>query len=86
MNLKEAVEKYLEVAGRFGETMPLSRLGLPQAEVEALLSAWDEDYHLHRHFELVPASGLAEGASSYSINGELYSGIILRESIREALD
>ena len=86
MNLKEAVEKYLEVAGQFGETMPLSGFGLPPSEAEAMLSAWDEDYHLHRHFELVPSSWITAGAPAYSINGALYSAIIIRESIREALD
>ena len=86
MKLKDAVEKYLAVAGRFGETMPLGQFGLPQAEAEAMLSAWDEDYHLHRHFELVPASWMSEGAPAYSVNGLLYSAIIIRESIREALD
>jgi hypothetical protein len=86
MTLKAAVEKYLAVTGRFGETMPLRKFGLPQAEVEALLSAWDEDYHLHRHFELIPASSMSEGATAYSVSGVLYSAIIIRESIREALD
>jgi hypothetical protein len=86
MNLKEAVEKYLAVAGRFGETMPLAGFGLEPKETEAMLSAWDEDYHLHRHFELVPASWMTAGVTACSINGALYSAIIIRESIREAID
>ena len=86
MNVKDAVEKYLAVAGRFGEPMPLSQFGAPQDDVEIMLSAWDEDYHLHRHFELLPASGMSQGAVPYRINGSLYSAIIIRESIRETLD
>ncbi|MBI3933862.1 MAG: hypothetical protein HY316_04165 [Acidobacteria bacterium] len=86
MNLKDAVEKYLAVAGHFGEPMPLGQFGLPRAEAEAMLSAWDEDYHLHRHFELVPASWMSEGAPAYSINGVLYAAIVIQESIREALE
>jgi hypothetical protein len=86
MTLQQAVEKYLGIAGRFGETMALSQFGLPRAELEALFSAWDEDYHVHRHFELVPASWVSESSPAYCINGALYSGIILRDSIREALD
>lgn len=85
MSLKEMVQKYLETVGRFGLAMPLNQFGLPQPAIEAMLSAWDEDYHLHRHFELVPASWSSESASSYSINGVLYSAIIIRETIREAL-
>lgn len=86
MNLKEAVEKYLKVAGGFGKTMPLADFGLPPSETEAMLSAWDEDYHLNRHFELVPTSWMTAGATAFSINGVLYSAIIIRESIRETLD
>jgi hypothetical protein len=85
MNLSEAVEKYLAVAGQFGETMSLAAFGLPRAEAEAMLSAWDEDYHLHRHFELVPNSWISEAEPAYSINGALYSGIIFRETVLEAL-
>jgi hypothetical protein len=85
MNLSEAVEKYLAVAGQFGETMPLAGFGLPRAEAEAMLSAWDEDYHLHRHFELVPSWWTSEAEPAYSVNGALYSGIIFRETVREAL-
>ncbi|HWP83565.1 MAG TPA: hypothetical protein VNN17_00105 [Terriglobia bacterium] len=85
MTLQEAIERYLEVAGEFGVAMPLSGFGRPQQEVEETLSAWDEDYHLHRHFELVPASWMAPAATAYRINGALYTDIILRETIREAL-
>ena len=86
MTLKEAVARYLQAAGQFGQPLPLGQFQLSQAELEAMLSAWDEDYHLHRHFELVPASWLSPGAAPYRINGSLYSAIIIRESIRETLD
>ena len=86
MNLKDAVAKYLEVAGQFGESMALDGFGLPRAEAEAMLSAWDEDYHLHRHFELVPASWMSEGTPAYNVNGGLYAAIIIRDSIGEALN
>jgi hypothetical protein len=86
MKLSVAVEKYLAVAGQFGESMLLADFGLPRGKLEAMLSAWDEDYHLHRHFELVPSSWMLEREQAYSVNGALYSAIIFRETIREALD
>ena len=89
MELKAAVERYLEVVKEFGRPMPLSRFGLPKEETEAMVSAWDEDYHLHRHFVLVVASQAGSGnageETSYSINGLPYTTIVFRESIRHVL-
>ena len=85
MNLKEAVARYLQAAGRFGEPMPLSQFQLPQAELEAMLSAWDEDYHLHCYFELIPASRMSAGAPAYNINGTMYTAIVIQETVRDVL-
>ena len=85
MTLSEAVQKYLSVAGDFGAEMPLSGFGLPQAEVEAMVAAWDEDYHMHAHFELVPASWMSPQGPAYQINGALYSAIVFRPTIRDVL-
>lgn len=89
MDLKSAVERYLEVVRNFRRPMPLTEFGLPKEEIEAMVSAWDEDYHLHRYFELVPASKAAAGdpvkEAAYRIHGILYTGIIFHESIRHAL-
>lgn len=89
MDLKAAVERYLEVVQEFRRPMPLRRFGLPQEEVEAMVSAWDEDYHLHRHFELIPAPKAAPGdpatETAYRINGIFYTAIVFHESIRHAL-
>ncbi len=74
----------------FGQPMPLSRFGLPKEEVEAMVAVWDEDYHLHRHFVLLPAplAGSSDpGAeTSYSINGLSCTAIVFRESIRHVLE
>ena len=89
MDLKAAVEKYLEIAGSFGEQAALGRFGLAPKEMEAMLETWEDDYQLSRHFELVPfswmAPGIAAGTPAYRINGVLYSAIIFRESIRDVL-
>jgi len=86
MDLKAVVAKYLEAAGRFGEAVPLARLGIDQAAIEAAVSAWEEDYHLSRHFELVPASPMSPGAPAYRINGASYTAIVFRETIRDVLE
>ena len=90
MDLKAAVEKYREVVKEFGQPMPLSRFGLPKEEVEAMVAGWDEDYHLHRHFVLLPApqtgSGDPGAETAYSINGLSCAAIVFRESIRHAIE
>ena len=85
MTLKAAVEKYLEIARQFGKPMPLAQFGLPHDELVAMLSAWEEDYHLNRHFELLPASQAGAGDPAYLINGVAYTTIVFRESIRDVL-
>lgn len=90
MELKAAVEKYLEVVREFRRPMPLSGFGLPPRELEALLSAWDEDYHLHRHFELLTSAeappGISQDAPVYLVGGQTYVAIVIHESIRHVLD
>ena len=85
MNLNEAVARYLQAAGGFGQPMPLSQFQLPQAELETMLSAWEEDYHLNCYFELIPASRMSEGAPAYRINGALYTAIVIQETVRDVL-
>ena len=89
MELKNAVEKYLEFTGNFGRPMPLGRFGVSKQEMEATLSAWDEDYHLNRHFELIsspaPARRGAGDSVAYLINGLVYNAIVFKETIRDVL-
>lgn len=89
MELRAAVERYLEVVKEFSRPMPLSSFGLSKEELETMVSAWDEDYHLHRHMELIAASTASPGvqeATQYLINGLPYSAIVFKESIRHVLD
>ncbi|MBI4460189.1 MAG: hypothetical protein HY648_09050 [Acidobacteria bacterium] len=84
MRLEAAVEKYLDQVKEFHRPMPLSAFGLPQEELEAMLAAWEEDYQLHRHLELIPASA-ADDTPVYWIGGVAYSAIVFRASIRHVL-
>lgn len=63
MNLKTAVEKYLAVT-QFGQPMPLTAFGLDRNATEAMLAAWEEDYQLHRHMELIPAEPTGPGGEN----------------------
>jgi len=85
MDLKAVVAKYLEIAGSFGKQAPLDRFGLGPSEIESMLAAWEDDYHLSRHFELVPSSWMSGGATAYRVNGALYSAILFRETVRDVL-
>jgi hypothetical protein len=85
MDLKAAVEKYLEVAGAFGKQAPLGCFGLEPSEIESLFATWEDDYHLSCYFELVPSSSMSAGAPAYRINGVLYGAIVFREAIRDVL-
>ena len=86
MNLKAAVQKYLEVAREFGQPMRLADFGLPSAELVAMVAAWDEDYHLHAHFELIPSSWINASDPAFPVNGVAYTAILFRESIRDVLE
>ena len=86
MTLSEAVKQYLAVAGGFGQQMPLSGFALEPAALRAMISGWEEDYQLSRHYELIPASYRDLGSQSYVIDGIEYSGIIIHDSIQEILE
>jgi len=89
MNLKAAVQLYLEAVGEFGKPMPLTAFGLSREATEAMVSAWEEDYQLHRHLELIPVSGgrpESAAESSYIVGGLVYTGVVFRSSIRNVIE
>jgi hypothetical protein len=87
MDLKTAVAKYLEVVGEFGRPMPLMGFGLSREKTERMVSAWEEDYQMHRHLELVPASGGASetSQSAFVVAGLAYNSVVFRASIRDII-
>jgi hypothetical protein len=64
MQLREAIEKYLQVAGGYGKPVPLAAFGLSQEDTARLFSVLDEDYHISRFFNFRMDAG-----ESYLING-----------------
>ena len=88
MDLKAAVAKYLEVVGEFGRPMPLTEFGLSREATEAMVSDWEEDYQLHRHLELIPATGGPGGRpaeSAFVVAGMAYTAVVFRASIRSVI-
>jgi hypothetical protein len=70
MDLASLVKKYLEIAGGFGRPVHLSEFGLPRAEMERLLSAFDEDYQISRYMLL--SRERDEALSSYPAEARVY--------------
>ena len=88
MELEAAVKKYLEVVGEFGRPMRLVDFGLSHEEVESLLAAWEEDYQLHRHLQLIPAERTTPGLAAdepYPVQGNFYIAIVFQKSILDVL-
>ena len=90
MTLKELVTHYRELAGGYGLPVHLSAFGLAKPDLERDFSAYDEDYHISRFFQLTrcpdeenhPRPG---GERLYTINAFEYSHVALLAEIEEIL-
>jgi hypothetical protein len=80
MQLREVVEKYLQLSGGYGRPAPLAGFGLPRAEAERTFSALDEDYHISRFFHFSNADG-----ETHQINGFPYTHVTLDAEIQSIL-
>jgi hypothetical protein len=64
MTLRDLVDRYRALAGRFSIPVALSAFALTRDEIERLFSSFDEDYHISRFFHFSNESG-----ARFSING-----------------
>jgi hypothetical protein len=80
MNLREAVEKYLALAGGYGCPAALADFGLDHAQTERTFAAFDEDYHISRYFHFSRVTGTA-----YAINGFDHTHVSIDAEIRDIL-
>ena len=90
MNLAAFVAKYVEAAGGFGRPIHLSFLGLPKAETEKIVSAFDEDYQVSRYLLLSrerdeALASFPEENRIYMINGLECSHVSLQPDIQKLL-
>jgi len=67
LTLREVLDRYRAVAGKFGEPVALSAFQLNPVEVQALFNVLDEDYHLSRFLHFSHISGEAYIISGTSI-------------------
>lgn len=80
-NLRQLVDKYLELTGGFGKPVALTSFALSPAETSSVFSAFDEDYHISRYLQY---SNVPE-AQAYRIGGEPVTHISIDASINEIL-
>jgi hypothetical protein len=80
MTLREAVDKYLSVAGAYGKPVALSSLGLSRQEIETTFGQLDEDYHISRFIHFQCAAG-----AKFSINGFPQTHVCIDQGVRSAL-
>jgi hypothetical protein len=87
MNLRETVDKYLEIAGDFGRAVPLSEFGLSREATEKLFASFDEDYHISRYIHLSDkkSAAPAKADAAYQINGFEHTHVSIDAEIAEVL-
>jgi len=85
MNLRETVDKYLDLAGDFDHAVALSAFGLSREETEKLFSAFDEDYHISRYLHLSNQSSETPTATTCQINGFPHTHVSIDAEIAEIL-
>jgi len=78
MNLRELVQRYIALAGKFGSPVPLSAFSLSTAELERVFSGYDEDYHISRFLHFTESEGMryqidAVPATHISMDAEIES-------------
>lgn len=81
MQLGELVRRYLELAGRYGQPVPLSAFGLPRQQLERILSRFDEDYHISRYLQF----HRTEAAEAFLINGFPQTHLSIEQGIEALL-
>ncbi len=80
MNLRAVVEKYLALAGGYGQPTPLAAFGLTREEAERVFSVFDEDYHISRFFHFSRSAG-----ESFEINGFPHTHVSIDAEIQSVL-
>ncbi len=80
LSLREVLDRYLAIAGKFGEPVALSAFQLSPAEIQALFNVLDEDYHLSRFLHFSRAEG-----ASYVISGARVTHVSIDSGIQSML-
>lgn len=78
--LQDIVTKYLAAAGKYGAPAAIGALGGSREEIEGVLSAFDEDYHISRFLRFKNETG-----ESYNINGFPQTHLTIDSEIQQIL-
>jgi len=76
LSLKELLERYTALAGKFGVPVPLLAFGFSKDETQSVFSALDEDYHISRFLHFSNVDG-----EKYLISGELVTHVAIEPAI-----
>ena len=80
INLRELVDRYLKLAGHFGEPVALGAFGFPADQTANLFTALDEDYHISRFLHFARAEG-----TSFVVSGEPVTHLAIDPAIESLL-
>jgi hypothetical protein len=80
MQLRDAVAKYLELAGAFGKPVPLASFGMSREETQRFFSMLDEDYHISRFFHFRRDAG-----DTFDINGFPHTHVTIDAEVQSIL-
>jgi len=77
MSLGETVDRYLALAGEFGNPVALVEFGLSQEQTRKLFSGFDEDYQISRFLYFSRVSG-----QTFEIGGEPVTHVTMDRAIQ----
>lgn len=79
-SLKELYRRYIAIAAKPGEPVPLSAFQLSMEETEKVFSIFDEDYHISRFFHFSEAGG-----ERFNIDGQAVTHVAIDPEISSIL-
>jgi hypothetical protein len=80
ISLKEIVERYAALAGKFGDPVPLAALELGTEDTQNLFCGFEEDYHINRFLHFSQAEG-----QRFVISGEAVTHVSIDPAIQTIL-
>ncbi len=79
-NLRDLVDRYVALAGNFGNPVELSQFLLSPDDAASVFGSFDEDYHISRYLHFSKLEG-----KPYLIGGEHVTHLSIDASIKEIL-
>jgi hypothetical protein len=80
VSLSEAVQRYIALAGEFGEPVALGEFGLSEEQTRNLFSTFDEDYHISRFLHFSRAVG-----QEFEITGQTVTHVAMDAGVQSLI-